>query len=55
MRWEKIVHDHEMDFPPARQLDSMKTVKAGEKSMRVILDVSVIVFQNGTEEFVFGM
>ena len=28
VRWEKVVHDDEVDFPPSRQFHAMKTIEA---------------------------
>lgn len=52
---EEVVHDHEMDLPSSGKLDSVQTIEPGEKGMRVIFDVCIIVLQDRSEEFMFGM
>lgn len=50
MRREQIVHNHEMDLAPSRQLHPMQPVKAREQRVRIRLDVVVVVLQDRPQE-----
>lgn len=52
---EEVVHDDEMDFFAARELDAMETVEATDEGMWVIHDVLVVLFEDLAEELVLGV
>jgi hypothetical protein len=55
MRGEEVVHDDKVDLAPSRQLDTVKSVEAGEQRVRVALDVLVIILEDRPEELVLRM
>jgi hypothetical protein len=55
MGWEEVVHDDEMDLSASGQFDTMQTVETREEGMWISLDVFMVIFQDGSEELVFGM
>ena len=50
VRGEKVVHDHEMDLTTMRELHAMEAVKAGDKSVRVVLHVLVVLLEDRPQE-----
>ena len=44
-----------MDLSASRQFDTMQTVETREEGMGISLDVFMVIFQDRSEEFVFGM
>jgi hypothetical protein len=55
MRGEEVVHDYKVDFAPARELDSMQAVEAGQESMRIGSNVLMIVLENRAQKLVLGV
>jgi hypothetical protein len=55
MGWKEIIHDDEMDLSASGQFDTMQTVETREEGMWISLDVFMIIFQDRSEELVFGM
>jgi hypothetical protein len=55
MRWEEIVHNNEMDLSASGQFDTMQTIESREECMGISLDMFMIIFEDRSEEFVFGM
>jgi hypothetical protein len=55
MRREEVVHDNEVNLLPMRQLDAMQSVKPRDERMRVLLDVLVVVLEDGAEELVLAV
>lgn len=52
MRREEVVHNHEMNLPPPRQLDPMQSVEARKERVRVLLDVLVVLLEDLAQELV---
>ena len=42
---EKVIHDDEVDLTTMRELHAMEAVKAGDKSVRVVLHVLVVLLE----------
>lgn len=55
MRWEKVVHNHKMDFRTTGKFDTVKAVESRKKGMWVFFDMLVIVLEYGSKKFVLGM
>jgi len=53
MRWEEVVHDHEMDFPSMRELHPMQAIEPAEERMRVFLYMRVVLLENAEQKLVF--
>jgi hypothetical protein len=52
VRREKVVHDHEVDLVPARELDAVEAVEAREERVRVLPHVLVVLREHAPEELV---
>lgn len=55
MRRKQVVHDDKVNFASVGYLYAVKAIKLRKKSVWVLLYVVVVVLQDLSEEFVFGM
>ncbi len=52
---KQIVHDNEVNFPTSRQFHTMETIEPRQESVRVLLDMIVVLFQDAKEELMLAV